>query len=437
MEAPVWLWLEGSTTPVRVGTLTRNDTTGGGSFLYDADYAKAGGRALDTDELRHINARQPIPIPANGREGIPGRIADAGPDAWGRMVLAQDLGFVPNALEALIHAADDGAGNLAVGDLNSKPKVDALDLEELAQALLRRQAGQPVRDEKLQTMLSPDTALGGAKPKATVFREGHQWIAKYPERGDPANLPYFEAAALRMAGRLSIDSARAEVIPLPAGRSILLVKRFDRGSVTPEGATRLGFASALTVMGAGGMQALSSFRTYLYLAKKLKTWVRDALPGVLNQLWERIVFNALVGNGDDHPRNHGLLLEGIQWRLSPMFDVVPARYRLERLSLAMPYLRLATGQETSLVTAQYLVQAAPTFGLDVETARSRLLAMATRTIDEWPDVLSELKAPADVTHETRPTLDWTRQILTQATSLSVDDCRPIAVKSNRRWQWAP
>jgi serine/threonine-protein kinase HipA len=190
-------------------------------------------------------------------------------------------------------------------------------------------------------------------------------------------------------------------------------------------------------MGAGGMQALSSFRTYLYLARKLKAWVRDALPGTLNQLWERIVFNALVGNSDDHPRNHGLLLEGIQWRLSPMFDVVPARYRLARLSLAMPYLRLATGQETSLVTAQYLVQAAPAFGLDVDTARSRLLAMATRTIDEWPDVLSELKAPADVTHETRPTLDWTRQIITQATSLSVDDCRPIALKANRRWQWTP
>lgn len=436
MEAPVWLWREGATTPVRVGTLTRNAMTGGGSFRYDPDYVKAGGRALDPDELRHLNARQPIPIPANAREGIPGRIADAGPDSWGRMVLAQDLGFVPNALEALIHAADDGAGNLSVGDLDAKPKVGALDIEELAQALLRRQAGQAVKDAKLRVVLSPDTALGGAKPKATVFRDGHQWIAKFPERGDPANLPYYEAAALRMANRLNLDSAHVEVVPLPADRSILLVKRFDRGPLF-EGATRLGYASALTVMGAGGMQALSPFRTYLHFAKKLKAWVRDGLSVTLNQLWDRIVFSALVGNCDDHPRNHGLLLEGGLWRLSPMFDVVPTHYRLERASLAMPYLRLATGQETSLVTAQYLVQAAPTFGLDVDTAHSRLLAMATRTVNEWQDVLSELKAPVNVTNETSPTLDWTRHVLTQATSLNVDDCRPIAVKGSRRWRWTP
>jgi len=431
MESPVWIWLDSATTPVRVGTLTRDDATGGGSFLYDQDYVKAGGRALDPDQLRHLNARQSIPIPAHAREGVPGRIADAGPDAWGRMVLAQDLGFAPNALEALIHAADDGAGNLSVGQLDAKPKVETLDLEELAQALARRQAGQPVKNAKLQCLLSPDTALGGAKPKATLLRDGCQWIAKFPERGDPANLPYYEAAALRMAKRLHIDSAQVEAVALPAGRSVLLAKRFDR-----RGGARLGFASALTVMGAQA-ETLGPFRTYLHFAGKLKPWVREGLPITLDQLWERIVFSALIGNCDDHPRNHGLLLESGRWRLSPVFDIVPTYFRRERASLAMPYLRLATGQQTSLVSAKYLVQAAPAFALEVDMAHSRLLDMATRIIGEWQDVLDELKAPVKVAGETSPTLEWTRRILAQAASLSVDDCRPIAPKSSRRWQWAP
>lgn len=436
MQAPVWLWPEGAVTPVRVGTITREESTGAGAFLYDPDYVRARGRALDPDELRHLNARQPIPISAGAREGIPGCIADAGPDTWGRMVLAQDLGYAPNALEALIHAADDGAGNLAVGALDAKPKVDALDIEELAQAVLRRQSGQSISNPKLQAVLSPDTALGGAKPKATVIRDGHQWIAKFPERGDPANLPYYEAAALRMAARLSIDSAHAEVIALAEGRSALLVKRFDRGPLAAGGGTRHGFVSALTVMGAQA-QVLGPFRTYLHFAKKLKAWVRAELPATLNQIWERIVFNALVGNGDDHPRNHGLLLEGGVWRLSPMFDVVPTRFRQEKASLAMPYLRLETGQNTSMVTAQYLVQAAPAFALDVDAARNRLVAMATQLVDDWHAVLDDLKAPAAVVDETSPAREWAQRILSQAASLSVADCQPIATKSSRRWRWAP
>jgi hypothetical protein len=48
-----------------------------------------------------------------------------------------------------------------------------------------------------------------------------------------------------------------------------------------------------------------------------------------------------------------------------------------------------------------------------------------------------LKAPASVADETGPTLEWVRQILVQAASLSVDDCQPIASKGSRRWRWVP
>lgn len=43
------------------------------------------------------------------------------------------------------------------------------------------------------------------------------------------------------------------------------------------------------------------------------------------ELFERMVFNALCGNDDDHLRNHAAYYEHEEgtWRLSPAFDVVP------------------------------------------------------------------------------------------------------------------
>ena len=42
-----------------------------------------------------------------------------------------------------------------------------------------------------------------------------------------------------------------------------------------------------------------------------------------SELWRRAVFGALVGNLDDHLRNHGFLRRGPSWALSPAFDVNP------------------------------------------------------------------------------------------------------------------
>ena len=43
----------------------------------------------------------------------------------------------------------------------------------------------------------------------------------------------------------------------------------------------------------------------------------------LEQLWRRIVFNIAVSNCDNHLRNHGFLLTGRGWQLSPAFDINP------------------------------------------------------------------------------------------------------------------
>jgi serine/threonine-protein kinase HipA len=45
----------------------------------------------------------------------------------------------------------------------------------------------------------------------------------------------------------------------------------------------------------------------------------------LAELWRRLAYSILIGNVDDHMRNHGLLMRAPgQWALSPAYDINPA-----------------------------------------------------------------------------------------------------------------
>ena len=46
------------------------------------------------------------------------------------------------------------------------------------------------------------------------------------------------------------------------------------------------------------------------------------------ELFDRMVFNAIVGNDDDHPRNHAVhyCQHSRQWRLAPAFGLQDHRY---------------------------------------------------------------------------------------------------------------
>lgn len=54
------------------------------------------------------------------------------------------------------------------------------------------------------------------------------------------------------------------------------------------------------------------------------------------ELFRRMVFNALISNSDDHPRNHAVIAPGGEWRLSPAYDLVPfPAVSIERRDLAL------------------------------------------------------------------------------------------------------
>ncbi len=80
------------------------------------------------------------------------------------------------------------------------------------------------------------------------------------------------------------------------------------------------YASAMTLLGLDRSEGAS----YLSLVQLIEnSGTSDAINDDLEQLFRRVLFNILIGNRDDHLRNHGFLREGNGWRLSPAFDVNP------------------------------------------------------------------------------------------------------------------
>ena len=101
------------------------------------------------------------------------------------------------------------------------------------------------------------------------------------------------------------------------------------------------YASAMTVLerrdGEGG--------SYLDLAQCIVDHgARDSIVTDLEQLFRRVLFNVLVGNRDDHMRNHGFVREASGWRLAPAFDVNPSLSKLEHsLTLDGKFTQPSTG----------------------------------------------------------------------------------------------
>ena len=102
---------------------------------------------------------------------------------------------------------------------------------------------------------------------------------------------------------------------------MLLVKRFDRQGVA-QGYLRHRMVSALTVLGADESPTDRSRWSYLLFADELRRRSRQPAKD-LAELFRRVVFNALISNTDDHPRNHALIAPDRDWDLSPAYDLMP------------------------------------------------------------------------------------------------------------------
>jgi len=161
------------------------------------------------------------------------------------------------------------------------------------------------------------------------------------------------------------------------------VRRFDRVAGMP-----LHYASAHALWNAttareSDSRAWASYAGMVDLRRRLPG---GNVPEDAEELFRRLVFNVVIGNTDDHGRNHGFLMDRQgQWRLAPAFDVLPS-FRSEVHALGVG----PAGAGRSLENA---IAGAASFGLDQAEARATVTDLHRRVRARFPELLAEARCP--------------------------------------------
>jgi len=380
---PVWFWPPESCEPVLVGAFSWEPRLG--RFSYANDYRTLEGR-LALDPLRLPLTRSTKAATETANNGVFGVFRDASPEGFGLALLERMKGRSLDELDRLEQAPGDSVGAIEIGDdISNKLEWYPPPLQRLIDALEQlpqtRGDGAAVRD----VSGLPGTSMGGERPKMTVMHGDHWWLAKLQDRGDLAHYPAREYVAMRLATQCGIEAAPVE-FHRAGERELIAVKRFDR-SWSEAGMTRHAFASAHTVLHLGrGEVRGDRVRSYPGFAHELRRWCAAAgvdIVSMQRELWRRMAFNALIGNGDDHPRNHAVLHRNGHWSLSPAYDVVPHPAHAGTLAMAM------TRDGGAIVSRNNVLGACESFGYEFEEAHIDLQVMAQRIMEGWESILRE------------------------------------------------
>jgi len=350
-----------------------------------------------------------------------GGIRDAAPDAWGRRVIESRLKVPANSLPESTYLLHAGSQRVGAIDIRSSRESSATpgfgtwdNFEYLMEAAQRIDDGLPV-PAPLEEIFAEGSALGGARPKATVRdNERVLWLAKFPSRKDPLAVPTIETATLRLAATAGLTVPPVKLVQM-SSRTAMLIRRFDRywakagqEASLPEdllstapayglAEKRLGFVSGLTLLACNEME--SPDKSYGDLAQAIRRYCHPSVIRENNrELFERLIFNILVNNDDDHLRNHGFIwdprLPG--WRLSPLYDVMP------RASLASDRrLHLGVGPEGRVATLDNAFAGREMFTLSAEAA-GESIAKIWKIVREWKVYFEEYQVPFDQIEKIAP-----------------------------------
>lgn len=367
-NAFVWIWLPGATTPVVAGQIVAQ----GESFVfnYGRSYlARDGAIAIYSPELP-LRAGAILPTPPLSMASA---LRDAAPDAWGRRVIINRLtglegaGADAIALDDLTFLLQSGSDRIGALDFQASAtdyvprESEGVPLETLLQSADLVERGVPLSLE-LAEALQHGTAIGGARPKALITDGARKYVAKFSSSNDTYNVVKAEYIAMRLAAEAGLDVAPVRLVRA-MNKDVLLIERFDR---VPRNQTwsRRAMVSALTLFGLDELMAAHA--SYEELADIIR--IRFTEPrATLNELFQRLVFNILVGNSDDHARNHAAFWDGARLTLTPAYDICPQSRAGYEASQAMRILGAERRSQLSLC-----VQSAAKYHLSEEAAIGRI-----------------------------------------------------------------
>jgi len=346
-QAFVWTWLPGASEPVVAG---RIDADGP---MHTFTYARSYRQRLDAMSLYEPELPlEPGQLRPVGDLTIAGCLRDSAPDAWGqRVILARHLGHLTRTsdvseLSLLTYFLESGTDRIGALDFQDSPTeyvprpTSSATLEQLMGAAADIENGR-LLPPALAEALTRGTSIGGARPKVLLTDQGRDLIAKFSSTTDIRPVVKAEGVAMDLARRVGLNVAPVQVTEV-AGKDVLLVERFDR----PGGGQRRHLASALTILGLDEFTG-ARYGSYADLADHIRQSFTSP-AATLRELFSRVVFNILVGNTDDHPRNHAAYVNADgSLMLSPAYDICPQPRSVPQANQAMAIGR--DGQRTSQI----------------------------------------------------------------------------------------
>lgn len=410
-EAFVWIWLPGATEPVVAGRLEADGNQL--LFNYGKSYLERAKEAIAIYEPEL--PLKPGILPLMDGLTVPGCIRDSAPDAWGRRVIInRRLGYKGGTidtaqLDELTYLLESGSDRIGALDFQHSateyvPRCATnVTMEELLESAERVEQGVPLSPE-LDQALFHGSSIGGARPKALIEENGSKYIAKFSASNDIYSVVKAEFIAMRLACLAGLDVASVKLTQA-ANKDVLLVERFDRVR-TAKGWARKSIVSALTLFALDEMMA--RYASYETLAEIIRHRFTDPKE-TLRELFSRLIFNILVGNTDDHARNHAAFWNGKTLSLTPAYDICPQGRTGNEASQAM----LISGSNNMSQLSSCLATA-HNFLLSKDEATGIFSHQIQIITDNWGGVCDEAKLS-----EVDKRFLWQRQFLNPFSTLGI------------------
>lgn len=331
------------------GAVLWDDSRDLASFEFDPDFRRKGWDLSPLMmPLSHTGVHSFPGLSRDTFMGLPGLLADALPDSYGKALLdrwlnAQGRTFA-NPVERLCYQGKRSMGALEFEpaqdvDLESADAIDVRTLVAIAAEVLNQKNSLNTnlkgnKKEAIASIIKVSTSAGGQRAKAVIayneatgeIRSGQvdvpdgftHWLLKLDGvtnklLGDPQHFGQIEYAYYLMAVQAGLEMMECRLLE-ENGRSHFMTKRFDR----------IGSGEKVhmqTLCGLAhydyGMKRAYSYEQAFEVMRRLRLPYPQA-----EQLYRRMVFNVIARNQDDHTKNISFLMDRTgNWRLSPAYDV--------------------------------------------------------------------------------------------------------------------
>ena len=216
--------------------------------------------------------------------------------------------------------------------------------------------------------------ISGVQPKVLVPEKPQASAQKFTSKTNDLIIKSGrdEFPGLAINEYLCMSIARDAGLPVPPfylsqNHKLFIMRRFDRD----EQLNPLGFEDMTTLMGLSAEQKYT--KSYAAIAKAVRVFCApEHQRSSLDQLFDSVALSCIVGNGDAHLKNFGVLYSDplkSDTRLAPVYDIVNTTAYLPEDSLALDL----SGNKSLFAARQGILEFART--CEIENPETRIQAL--------------------------------------------------------------